>query len=163
MSYKNYILAFLILISIHSYAQSGDTTNRNIVALDTIHIGKAIFYKTNSYAISVDKSMIIGNKKAFKRKVFKILSDSSINDTIWISNYFKARHHDYWDKTFRYICYREVLRKEVVVINLKTGKNVELIECKVVDPLDTIYTLIDVLVSKEILRYTQYFIGTPSF
>ncbi len=163
MNIKYFILFSLLIIGIQSQAQRIDSIGSYTVDLDTLRGNHIIFFKTNNYAISVDSSDVYRNIKYFKKSLRRRLKDSTANDTIWINDYFKPRGQKDLNRIFRYISFRTVSRREAVVINLQTGEYVETVECNVEEPRDEIYTLIDISTSTEILRYVQYFIGTPSF
>ena len=163
MNIKYFILFSLLILGIQSQAQRIDSIGSYTVDLDTLREKYIIFFKTNNYAISVDSSDIYRNIKYFKKSLRRRLKDSTANDTIWINDYFKPKERKYLNRIFSYISFRTVSRREAMVINLQTGEYVKTVECKIVEPLDEIFTLVDVSTSTEILRYVQYFIGTPSF
>jgi hypothetical protein len=163
MNIKHFILFSFLIFAIQSQAQRIDTIGSFTVELDTIKETCIIFFETNNYAISVDSSDVYRNIKYFKRSLRRRLKDSIANDTIWINDYFKPRERKDMNRVLRYISFRTVSRREGVVINLQTGEYVKSVECKIVESLDEIYTLVDVSKSTEILRYVKFFIGTPSF
>lgn len=156
MIMRSIIYIFITFLTTYVYSQ--DSTFIEIKQYETSSL---IFYKTNSYAISIEKNEVLENKKYFKRELIKKLKiDSVLLDTVWINDFIK----DKWQKEVATISWVKLKTGIVNVINLENNEMLEFIYYrKWNDSNYWHYQFFDYLNDRLLMERRNYWIGTPSF
>ena len=108
----------IILLGVVSNTFCQDTLSIQIKV--GINYGK-VFYKSNDYAIAIDKTLYeVGGY--FKHKLLKKIETNYNRDTIWLNNYFKIYRREIYKQNFQTQLIDYLLQGKGHVIYLKENR-----------------------------------------